>query len=545
MRLFLAALVAAAPALADTIEVAAPVTAVTLYPQGATVTRTAAFTAPAGTHELIVPGLPAGLAAEDLRVTAPDGVSVGAVSLVSGRPPATADRTPEAVKAAEAEVRRIEALLRDRRRAIAAIRARGQAAEARAAFLQSLARAEAEDRLAAAAVEHLRAIAALVGEEVLAARETALAAEDEAITAEIALQPEIEAYQRAQAALAALQAPEGDSQTLLLTVATAADGPAEVSVAGLTDDAGWTPVYDLRLTRGPGALTLARGVLVSQYTGEDWTGVELTLSTARPSEQNAPSALWPDLRSLVPEAPPLPAAPADNVLAGAPPAPQAEMVADAAPDRFAFEAATAGAVFTFRFGAPVDIRTGTDALRLAMDELPLDVEVTAEAVPMFDETAFLVANLTNATGQPILPGSAMLYAEGTLVGAADLPLVPAQGEARIGFGPIDGLRLTRIVPDRSEGEEGVFTTSNRREETAVLTVENLTGETWPVRLTDRVPYSEQDDLEIEWDAQPAPAEESPEGQRGLLVWTFDIEPGATREIRLETRLAWPDGMVLQ
>lgn len=65
------------------------------------------------------------------------------------------------------------------------------------------------------------------------------------------------------------------------------------------EEAGWSPTYDLRLTRSPDVLVVTRGVLVRQDTGEDWRAVALTLSTARPSEQGAPSALWPDLRRIV------------------------------------------------------------------------------------------------------------------------------------------------------------------------------------------------------------------------------------------------------
>ena len=90
MRLCLAFLLLSTPALADTIAARGPVTAVTLYPAGATVTRRVTFSAPAGQHEIVVPGLPAGTDPASLRVTAPAGVTVGAVSLATERVPAAA-----------------------------------------------------------------------------------------------------------------------------------------------------------------------------------------------------------------------------------------------------------------------------------------------------------------------------------------------------------------------------------------------------------------------------------------------------------------------
>ena len=79
----------------------------------------------------------------------------------------------------------------------------------------------------------------------------------------------------------------------------------------------------------------------------------------------------------------------------------------------------------------------------------------------------------------------------------------------------------------------------------MLVVENLGDEVWPVRMLDQVPYSEQDDLEISFTATQMPDETDPEGQRGLLGWRFDLEPGATTEIGLEVDMRWPAGLELR
>jgi uncharacterized protein (TIGR02231 family) len=426
---------------------------------------------------------------------------------------------------------------------VAEIRARGEAAEVRLGFLQQLALRRPE-AAPAPGIEELRTLATLIEEETRAARAARALAEDQAAEAEAALAPLVRAAEQAQAALAALENPAAeDGQVLTLTVAVEAAQEVSITVSGLVGEAGWAPVYDLSLTRAPDALTIARGVLVQQGSGEDWTDVALTLSTAQPSAQAAPSALWPDLRRIEP--------PEEfDRMAAAGAAPPDAMLAEpvleaAAKAGFAFAAEQRGEVFTFAFGAPVTVRSEADALRLSMDSLTPAVAVRAEAVPMLDQTAFLVAEMTNATGQTLLPGSAALYAEGVLVGVQDLPLVAAGDTATIGFGAIQGLRLTRTIPAASEGTEGIFTTANRYGETAIIAIENLTGEDWPVRLVDRVPYSEQDDLQVTWDANPKPDEQDPDGQRGLLVWRFDLPAGASHTIRLTTRLDWPEGMDLR
>ena len=80
---------------------------------------------------------------------------------------------------------------------------------------------------------------------------------------------------------------------------------------------------------------------------------------------------------------------------------------------------------------------------------------------------------------------------------------------------------------------------------AILKVENLTGEDWPLRVIDQVPYSEQEDLVIRHSSTPPASQSDLDGQRGILAWEFDLSAGETQEIRLETTLSWPAGQVLQ
>ncbi len=539
----------ALPLHAETIEATGTIARVTLYPSGASVVRTVEFTAPAGRHDLVIPGLPAETPAQALRVTGPDGITIGAVSLAVGRLPAVGDQTPAPVRAAEDEVKRLEAALREKTTAVAAIRLKAEAANQQVAFLQGIAQTKAGDSLSAATLDDLRAITTLVGEQVLAARTTALAAEQQAITAELALEPDQKALENARQALVALTDKDLNSATLSLTVQTTTDGPTRIEVTTVTGGAGWQPVYDLRLTRGDApSLLIERGVLVGQSSGEDWRGVDLTLSTARPSEQSNPSEVYSYPSSIVSEEElaRLRAQNDDSMAGGmGEPVMEPEVVAEAS-GRFAdFNIEMQGTTFTYHFADPVDLRNGVDSLRLSMGPVTLVPKIVAEAVPSRDETAFLVADVENTGTETLLPGGALLYLDGALVGETELDLIPVNGKSKIGFGAIDGLRLTRTVPDRTEGDQGILTKSNRRDETAILKIENLTAENWPMRVIDTVPYSQQDDLVVTYTADPPVTTADAEGKRGVLTWQFDLAGGQSQEITLQHSLEWPEGFILQ
>lgn len=522
------------PALADTFSVSAPVSAVTLFSQGATVTRAVQIDGPAGVHEVVVTDLPPGIDAASLRVSA-TGAKVGTLSLQHDRALPGGDADSAAVKAAEAEVRRLEAALRDRDARVAAIRARAQAAEDSVAFLRGLAQSDN------AASGDVGALADTVAARLLTAREQMIAAETQAQTAEVGREEDVKALDRARAALEALQSPENPPSALVMTVETDGTGPARVEISSFTTDASWAPAYDLRLNRADRAVTLDRGLMVAQSTGEDWTGAALTLSTARPSGQSAATTVQPWFPRaedpVVYETADMAAAPAPMAAARV----QAEAayggVATAQMDRI-------GATVVYRYPSPVTIRSNADAVRLGMDSAAIPVEVMAEAAPLYDDTAYLRAEGVNTLPDLILPGRATLFADGAMVGETTLPLTPPGDKLRLGFGPIDGLRVERRVPEQSEGTRGIIRSSTTREETAILRVENLTAETWPLRVVDRVPVSTQDDLTVDWSASPRPTETDPDGERGVLVWRLDAAPGSVTEISLTTRLRWPEGKVL-
>ena len=543
-RLPLLVLLGLAPvsAWAETIETSAPVTEATLFGYGAMLTRHATFTAPAGSHEILISGLPAGTDAATLRIHAPQGVTLGAISLADGRlPVAEAAQRPE-VEAAEAEVRRLEDVLRGKEAAVAAIRARAEAAAAQIDVLRGIGQTQAGVAAGSATLDQIRAVGKLVAEEVLAARTAALAAEEEAIAADRALLSDREALEAARQALAALTTDEAEGTTLSVALVTGADGPVDLRIDSVTDEASWSPVYDARLTRqGGAALTLDRGVILHQDTGEDWRDVKLTLSTAHFGERTVAGTLWPQLRRIASEEE-LQSRMSSTDMALAEPV--AEAVVASAPNT-GMTAEFVGMTVTYAYPTEVTIRTGVDALRLPLDQLTFAPDIRADAVPMLETTAYLSADFTNDGKEVILPGPVTLYHDGALVGQTDLGLIAAGDKATLGFGPIDGLRLTRTVPDRMEGQGGILTTSNEWTETAILKVENLTGEDWPIRVTDQVPYSEQEDLVVTHSADPAPTAEDPEGQRGLLQWDFTLAAGQSQEIRLEHQMKWPDGMALE
>lgn len=542
MRVLIAALLAstALPACADTIAATSRITAVTVYPDGAKLTREVTFTAPsAGNHELLVTDLPMDSDAGMIRLATSDGIQAGAFNLRADRLPPREDPLTDAQKAAKAEVEAAQAAVDQAQLALEAITAKVEAAEAQVRFLSSFSGALPDG----ATPETIKAMAGMIGTETLAARQAALAAKADLPPAQKAVTEAQEALAKAQGAYDALPSADMDYTALSVAVTAAEAGEGSVTITQYVGNASWQPVYDMNLTRKEGdKLVVNRSVLVTQSTGEDWDGVALTLSSSRPSEQAAPSQLWPELRSIRPKADDQDMANKDVMISGA----FQGYVAEAAPAApitagMAYE----GDTVVYNYPNPVTVATGAENLRLALDSLDYAPVVKAVAVPRLDKTAYVVATFTNASEEPLLPGQAMLFREGVLVGSTWLDAIAPGVETDVGFGAIETLTVKRDMPKRAGGETGVFTSANQQSESAVITVENTGTEDWPVRILDQVPYSEQDDLEVEVSATPEPTETDVEGQRGILAWEFDLAAGGKQTITLDHTLTWPDGMVLQ
>ena len=476
------AILVAAPVLADTFETPAPVTAVTLYPEGASIIRTARLDLPAGAHQLVIPGLPADTDPASLRVAA-EGATIGAVSLQTGR--ALPDGAPEsqAIKDARAEVERLERVLRDRDAAVAAIRAEVAASEDLLSFLRTLASSDNST------TGDVAGLTDMVAARMLAARRAGIAAETRALAAEQGRAQDERALANAQARLDAALQPRGD-QAALVIVVEGQGAPARITVTANTYNASWSPVYDLRLDQQAGTLVLERGLMVSQTTGEDWSNVALTMSTSRPSERTAPSELAENIvRAFKPvdrsDASPSRSVGATKQRAAAPMVEVEAVIMD--------ESASLdfmGVTAVYRYGAPVDLRSGVDALRLKLDAPNLPVEaLVAEAVPSRDDRAYLVVDTKNPLPDVILPGPATLYADGVSMGQTTLEMVAPGDEMRLGFGAIDGMVLDRRTPDRESAEGGFIRRAASLTEEAILEARNLTPRDYTLRLIDQVPVS--------------------------------------------------------
>lgn len=547
LRLAAAACLFALPGFAQTLTAESKITSVTVYGNGAMVTRQVSLDLPAGISEVIIPDLPVESGFSDaesflasLQVNAPDGVAIVAISAAQDLP-ASLERQPgAAVQAAQAEVDRLDAAVRESAAAAEAIRLKAKAAQEQIAALRGIAQTTHDTQ----SIDDLRALSQMVGTETLRALQTAHQAEREAAAAELARSDDLKALERARASLAALTPDQEERYDLLLTL-NSAGGPAMLEVTDFTRMVAWRPQYDFRLTTGETPkLMVDRRVLVIQQSGEDWNGVELILSANDLTESVSAGTLYERSQGIVEKR--VPQEYADGEGGMAEPVMEPLVVEKQSVSNFSFD--SVGLARLYRFPVPVSIRsTSSGGTLLSLNQMEFAPEVYALTAPIWRDLndAYVTADFTNTSEEPLVAAMTRLFLDGSLVGVDSIDYVPAGGDATVGFGPVRGLQVTRSVTNKSQGETGLLSVSTQSNELVQIDLNNLTGRDWPVRLQDRVPFSEQDDLKISYTATPPATTENLNRQRGVLEWRFDLPAGQTKQVTLETRMQWPEGKELE
>lgn len=526
------------PALAGTYTVTSTPTAVTVYSGFAMVTRDITLEIEAGSHEIILPDLPQWIDAGSLRASI-SGAQIGNTRLRTDALPPQPDGDSTAVISAKARIDTAEMALRDLDDKVQDATLVVKAADARLNFLIGL----ASSKTLPSEVTELTVLAEMVQAQTLAATQVQVAATRETRRIGEGREALVKDLADARAALTALTPPQ-EAKSLLALSVTAKNAGQVIASISYPARASWQPTYDVVLTRNDAdTLTLRRAALIYQNSGENWDDVTLTLSTLAPSGQVVPSELFPQLLRF--EDPQLRAKLQRSVtslsadMAGAP-----EPVMEMAPQ--APQPSFDGPGVTYTLPAPLTIAQNAEGARVELGALDFDARVFARAVPIRDTTAFLMAEAINSSREPLLAANtAQIFLDGSLVGRTQFSAVPAGGEIKQAFGPIEDLRLTHVLLDRSEGDRGLINRSNAQTQEIRMTVENLGNEDWNVELLEAIPYSEQDDLTIQWDAKPSANMTDVDDRRGLMQWNLNVAPQTTREIAIEQSIRWPDGKVLR
>jgi uncharacterized protein (TIGR02231 family) len=518
----------------------APIKAVTVFPDRAEVTRVVDVSLPAGATTVVIDNLPASLFPESVRVSGEGGkdIVIGSVETK----PVYADA---AVSEQERQLQAAIVELQDRR----------HAAEDRIASLQvqlDFISTIGRDMPTTANQEIQRGTMDAAKWQAAWTAMSSGAAEAHAgmRTAEIEMRDIDAKIAKLQQELAQIET--GRSATVVARINLEA-GAAESATLRLSyqlPDATWQPLYDARLDSEAGTMSLAQLGQVQQRTGEDWTGVALTLSTAQP----AVGAMLPELDSWFVQV----AQPQDEELrrreSGAPAAPPAsepqnmadmDQALNKPKDKLAkVDAQLVASEFSAEYRIPGTASVPSDAAphKFAIATHELAAKLAVRAVPKQGAFAHLYADVTYEGAEPLLPGQVSVFRDGAFVGTEAMDLLRPKEKEQFGFGVDDKMRVEYRLENGEQSTSGLFTDNRHVERRYRIEIANHHGKPMEMTVLDSLPVSQDARIEVEQLSDTTrPTTTDWEAHKGVLAWTYELKPGEERVIDFGYALTYPEG----
>ena len=552
MRLRLATLILVTtcltPAFAADLKALSHVDAVTVYPNGAEVTRVTEARLVAGETTLILEDLPGELDAQSIRVEGAGGTGLEIGSVDSKLVYLSTAAQDAERKSLEKEIE----TLSDERRAL-------DQALSDADYQKRLLLSLADKQLVPSGDEKSKTVDAMQLGSLLDLVSSKLTVISKTIHEAQIRQRDID---KQVGELHNKLAGIAPAQVARMQVAVHLTAPAETTgtfkVKYRVGNAGWAPFYDARLTtpekNQKSRIELVRRAEVMQSTGESWENVALTLSTARPlGATAAPDLYEQEIQIYEPLAARMKKerdSIAGNELGLMAPESAPTVAQDAAsPNEFKsvvqkqaiVEMAGFQALYGIQGRVSVDNSGTSKKVRIATDGY--DATLNALVVPKLDASAYLTAAFTIKGEAPMLPGTVNLYRDGVFMGQGALPLLSPDEEAKLGFGADDLIKVKRSEVKRKKGEEGLISTSNVEERAWDIVVKNLHAAAIPVTVIDKLPFSANEKITVEPMVQMTPpTEKDLDKRRGVLAWRFDLESKAENTLKFGYKVVWPQNM---
>jgi uncharacterized protein (TIGR02231 family) len=344
---------------------------------------------------------------------------------------------------------------------------------------------------------------------------------------------------------------------LILQVICKNSGEIPVALSYYTNNAGWTPTYDIRVNSKTNKVKLVYKASITQTTGVDWKKTKLTLSTGTPNFGIAAPVLSPwYLQLYVPElysqlqgrVAGLNAARNRvqsfddkqlNEVVVATDAGQYKLKEEAKIDPSTLEqftTLTQGQLNTnFEIDLPYDIESNSKLHSVTIKDQEIDCVLKNYAIPRVDKEAYLLAEVADWQNLDLLPGDANIIMDNTYIGKSVIDPNTTADTLNLSLGKDKRLAVKRsLVKELSSLKASGG--NNKQTFTYEIIVKNNKTTDVNLMLKDQYPLSTIKEVEVKLeDGGEAMVNE----EVGVLTWKITLKPGESKKVRFTYSVKYP------
>lgn len=342
---------------------------------------------------------------------------------------------------------------------------------------------------------------------------------------------------RQQLAALQAQAPRPTSE-VVVEISSEVEVSASFIISYFVGNAGWVPAYDLRATGVGQPIELLMKALVTNNTGEDWSKVDLGLSSGNPTLGGVMPVMNPwtlyiyqaqrkeSYRTRGARASAYDDAPSAAPIAMGEAVMLKEMEDVSASYQWASAITPRTTTVEYRIATPFSIPSDGTPHMVGVQTQRIAATYKHYVAPKLERDAFLYARTTGWEDLNLLPGEANVFFEGTFVGQSYLQLDAPKDTLEISLGRDKGVVVER-VKRKSTNEKAVI--GGKRTITVGwdITVRNTKGTAVDLEVRDQYPLSPQSEVEVKLEESTGATVNE---ETGLLTWQVHLEPKGSKKL---------------
>ncbi len=348
-------------------------------------------------------------------------------------------------------------------------------------------------------------------------------------------------------------------------IETQGEGEVTLELIYLVYGPSWRPYYDLRVNSDSKVMNITYNANICQNTSEDWTDVQLQLSTAQANVSGQQPELSPwHISELIPRPEPMPvaaAAPLPNKMRSKESKRMKQMMKSEvmaeeeiegmfndledivmSKPNVTVETKATSVVFNVAGSNNIDSDNIDHKVTILIEEFPASFRYSC--VPKLTPYAYLKAEVTNETDYPFLAGPTNIFLDNNFVSNAEMDLI-ASGEKFWTFLGVDeAMKVEHKFLKRSSKQAGMFTKSNSYTYEYLIEVTNNKKTQEDIVIWDQLPISNHEKIEVKL-ITPEYKEDSQalkKNEFNYLEWFFKPAAGEKIQVPLKFSVEYPAEM---